>query len=585
MSQQGDNPLWYRVASVRPRLVAHAELQKQVFREDTWYVLHNLAAGRAYRFTPRFHRFIALLDGKRSVDQALAAANATLGEESLNQDEAMEVLARLYLADVLQTDAAGDALELFERQRRQRQAQRMQQAKNPLAIKLPLFDPHRILSALEPLGRRLFTVGGLLAWVVFVTSGAVLAFTHWERLVGGDGPQILSPGNLLLIGLCYPVVKALHELGHGLATRVWGGEVHQAGLLFVAFMPLPYVDASASNAFPERHRRIVVSAAGIMVELALAAAALMLWLAIEPGIVRNIAYNVMLIGSVSTLFFNGNPLLKFDGYYVLTDAAGLPNFASRANRYLAYLVKHHVFGVAGHRSPVTHESEPPWLLIYGVLAWCYRIVIVLVIAMFVAESYPTIGVGLALWSITSTIVWPVAKHGAKLFTDPELSRRRSRALALSGAALTLALVGIFVVPMPLATVTQGVIAPPSDAEVRAGHAGVLAAFVTGADSAVQRGDPLITLEDPFLDPEIARLEGELAALEARRKQSESERRQVEVAMLADQAAVLRADLARARERRAALDITSPADGVFLLAQVDDLPGRFVEQGELLGYVA
>ncbi len=233
MGSQGDNALWYRVAGVRPRLVAHAELQKQIFRGDAWYVLHNLVSGRAYRFTPRFHHFVALLDGRRTVEELWQASNAVLGEDALSQDEVMEILARLYLADVLQSNQAGDALELFERQRRQRHAQRVAQAKSPLAIRVPLFDPDRLLERLAPLAAPLLTLKALMAWCALVLAGAITAFVNWDVIVGGNGPQLLSSQNLLLLGLCYPCIKALHELGHGLTTKAWGGEVHQAGILLV----------------------------------------------------------------------------------------------------------------------------------------------------------------------------------------------------------------------------------------------------------------------------------------------------------------------------------------------------------------
>ena len=585
MGSQGDNALWYRVAGVRPRLVAHAELQKQIFRGDAWYVLHNLVSGRAYRFTPRFHYFIALLDGRRTVEELWQASNAVLGEDALSQDEVMEILARLYLADVLQSNEAGDAFELFERQRRQRHAQRMAQAKSPLAIRVPLFDPDRLLERLAPLAARLLTIKGLMAWCALVLAGATAAFVNWGLIIGGNGPQLLSPQNLLLLGLCYPFIKALHELGHGLTTKVWGGEVHQAGILLVAFIPLPYVDASAANTFPEKYRRIVVSSAGIMVELALAVVALFLWLAVEPGLIRNIAYNVMVIGSISTLFFNGNPLLRFDGYYVLVDAAGLPNLAARSTKYLGYLIKRYAFGLASQRSPATHASEPPWLLTYGVLAYVYRIFILLVIAMFVAESYPTIGVALAFWSIASAMIWPVAKQAGKLFTDPELERRRGRALGLSAAMLLIVASAVFIVPAPLATVTEGVVVPPKDAEIRAARAGIFARFVTVPDATVKTGQDLIEMTDPFLAMEIVQLEAQLRELSVRRKTLQSERKQVEVDMLDEDIHVVEANLARAREDVAALHIQSTSAGVFLVAETVDLPGRFVEQGELLGYVA
>ena len=580
-----DNPLWYRVCRLRPRLVAHADLQKQLFRGDTWYVLNNLASGRAYRFSQRFYRFIAMLDGKRTVEASWQVCNDALGEDALSQDDVMEVLARLYLADVLQTDQAGDAFELFERQRRQRQGQRLAQAKSPLSIRIPLFDPDSLLGQLAPIVAPLFSRVGLMLWTSLIVAGGVMAFINFDAIVAGERPQLLSADNLLILGLCYPCIKALHELGHGLATKVWGGEVHQAGILLMAFIPLPFIDATAANAFPEKSRRIVVSAVGIMVELTIAILALGLWLSVEPGLVRDVAYNLMLIGSVSTLFFNGNPLLRFDSYYILSDAIGIPNLGARSTKHLAYLVKRYAFGAANQKSIVTHPGEPPWLVSYGVLSYVYRIVIVLTIAMFIAEAFPSIGIALALWSITTAIVWPIIKHSGKLFIDPELERCRARALGVSASVLLAAGALVFVVPAPLATVAQGVVAPPRDAEIRTARAGILEQFVARPDTVVQAGDPLVKMVDPFLQMEVDRLEAKLREMKAERKTLQSERKQVEIAMVKEKIRVVVADLNLARDNIEALAIDSPTIGVFLTGHSGDAIGRFYDQGALVGYVA
>ena len=137
-------------------------------------------------------------------------------------------------------------------------------------------------------------------------------------------------------------MKALHECGHGFATKVLGGEVHEAGIILLALMPVPYVDASAASAFRSKGQRVLVGAGGMLVELFLASLALFVWLLVEPGPVRAVAWNVMLIGGVSTLVFNANPLLRFDGYYILADAIDIPNLGSRANAWLGWTAERHL---------------------------------------------------------------------------------------------------------------------------------------------------------------------------------------------------------------------------------------------------
>ena len=147
--------------------------------------------------------------------------------------------------------------------------------------------------------------------------------------------------------IAYPLVKGLHELGHGLTIQRWGGEVHELGLMLLVFIPVPYVEASAATTFPSKSRRMLVGAAGVMVELLLASLALLVWLSVEPGWVRDLAFDITVIGGVSALLFNGNPLLRFDGYYVFSDLLEIPNLASRSQRYYAYLGKRYLLGIAG----------------------------------------------------------------------------------------------------------------------------------------------------------------------------------------------------------------------------------------------
>ena len=168
--------------------------------------------------------------------------------------------------------------------------------------------------------------------------------------------------------------------------KVWGGEVREVGLMMLVLFPVPYVDASAASAFPSKWRRAVVAGAGIMAELAIAAAAILVWAAAEPGLVRAAAFNAALIGGVSTLLFNGNPLLRFDGYYVFADLVEIPNLAQRANRQVFHLIKRHAFGLSESASAVTARGEAPWLVIYSVAAFIYRFFIVLGIALFIAGN-------------------------------------------------------------------------------------------------------------------------------------------------------------------------------------------------------
>ena len=281
------------------------------------------------------------------------------------------------------------------------------------------------------------------------------------------------------------------------------------------------------------------------VELFLASLSLFVWLNVEPGLVRWIAYDAMLIGGVSTLLFNGNPLLKFDGYYVLADAIEIPNLDTRSRQYLSYLVLHGLFGLEKVRYPVAAPGEERWFAGYGVAAFIYRLVILFGIALFVSQKFFVIGVLLALSAVALRVVVPVIRGVAFVLTSPRLGENRVRAVATS-AGLALGIAGfLFLFPVPSLTNAEGVVWPPEGAEVRARAEGFVRRLLVAPNAVVDPGDPLILTRDPSLEARVAVLEAELRELRARHH-AERTTDQVKAQITLEEIATAEAALARAR---------------------------------------
>jgi putative peptide zinc metalloprotease protein len=577
------SPSWYRVAALKPRVRAHAQILRQSFRDQVWFVLQDHAAERSHRFSPAAHYFIGLMDGERTVQEVWDATNAHLGDEAPTQEDAIRLLGQLHAADALLCDVSPDTMEVFRRYQRHERMLWKRRLWTPLALRFPLLDPDRFLARTLPWVQLLLGWFGLFLWLAVVGTGAVLAASHWSDLTKDISDRVLDPKNLVLLWFVYPVVKALHELGHAYATKKWGGEVHEIGIMLLVLSPVPYVDASAAWGFRDKRKRMVVGAAGIAVELFLGALALFTWLAVEPGAVRAIAYNVMLISGVSTLLFNGNPLLRFDGYYVLADAVEMPNLGSRSNQYLGFLFQRYVLGVNDAESPAHSAGERIWMVLYGIASFVYRIFITFVIITFIAGKFFVIGVLLAVWAVATQVLMPIGKSLSFLFASPNLRRKRGRALSTS-AILALVAVGlIFIVPAPSWTRTEGVIWVPEESQVRAGAEGFVVRLLVPVGSEVHRGQPLIQAEEPFLETRVAVLNAQMEELAAKYDAFLPVDR-VQAAMAREEMIAARANLLRAREREAELVFRSPASGRFIVPNAADLPGRFLSKGQLVGYV-
>ena len=583
MSEVIFSSAWYRVATLRPRLRRHVQLHRHHYRGQLWYVLQDHASQRIHRFAPAAYSVIGLMDGTRTVADVWEMASARLGDAAPTQDEMIQLLTQLHVADMLQCDVPPDTTELLLRSERQRRQIWQRQLLNPFVVRLPLYDPERLLQRLLPCIRPLFGAPGLLLWLLVVGTAVLLAAIHWHDLTADVMHRLLVPHNLFLLWLLFPVLKILHEFGHACATRAYGGEVHDMGVMFLAFIPCPYVDASAAAAFRNTWHRIMVGAAGMIVELFLAALALFVWLTVEPGMVRTAMYDVMLLAGISTVLFNGNPLLRYDGYYMFADYLEIPNLWARSQAYLGYLWERYAFGRQEAVPESATLSERGWFVVYGITALVYRLVVFVAVALFMAEHFFFVGAVFAVVGGIAVGATPMVKLLAYLSTSPRLRRVRRRAGLVVGGITALVVVVVCFAPMPLRSQAEGVMWVPERARVRATAAGFIERIVASPGSRVHQGDALVVCRDPVLETRVTVLEGRVQELHMRysvewlKDVSQAE-------ILKEEMLLWQENLARARERVAALTIQSPTDGIFVVPQAQDLPGQFVKQGTQLGYV-
>jgi putative peptide zinc metalloprotease protein len=573
---------WYRVAQLRPRLRSHVRMHRHQYRGARWHVLEDRISRRSHRLNAAAYHVVGLMDGRRTLQQIWDAALERFGDEMPTQDEVIRLFSQLHLADVLQCDLAPDVDELTRRAQRISRRGLMAKLISPLAIRVPLVDPDRWLERTLPWYRPLFGPLGALAWLLLVGWAALASVQHWSELTQDLSNRVLAPENLLILGLVFPLLKALHELGHACAVKAWGGEVHEMGVMFLVLMPVPYVDASAANAFPSKTRRAVVGAAGMAVELAIASAALFFWLEMQPGLLKAVLFNVVLIAGVSTVLFNANPLLRFDGYYILADLIDIPNLRQRAQQHVSGFFQRRLFGLNVEPQEAS-ARERAWFVFFTVGSSIYRVFITLGIAMFLATQYFIIGVLLAIWAVVAGVVLPVGMLLYYLAFSPRLRRHRLRA-ALSSSGLAAALGALlFAAPVASWTNAQGVLWGAEQWMVRGAGEGFVVKVLAEPGQRVQRGAALIEAADPLLAPRIRVLEAEKEAFEARYLAQRVESLVAAQGTL-ERLKVVDAELARARERERDLVIRSPADGVFALPAPADLPGRFLKQGEQIGYV-
>jgi len=577
------SPSWYRVAHLKPRIKGHAQIHRHQYRGELWYVLQDHLTGKVFRFTPIAYRVIGMMDGRHSVQKLWEKVSQEYSDDAPTQVEMVQLLSRLYEAEVLLCDVPADTRELLLRSRKSEKSARKVKFSNPFYFRLPLLDPDLFLERTVRYVRYVYTLPGLLLSVFIIGAALVQAGINWDELTRNLADRVFAKDNLIILLIIYPFVKGLHELSHGYAVKRWGGEVHEMGIMFLVFMPIPYVDASSSAVFPRRRQRLTVGAAGISVELLLASFAMFLWLSMEPGLLRAAAYNIILIGGVSTLLFNGNPLLRYDGYYILADLLNIPNLAGRSMQYIGYLINRYIFGISKVETPNVAPGERFWLLFYGITSFFYRIFIYGAIILFVAGKFYIFGVILALWGGFSFIILPLYKKIQTLLSAPVYRASRNRVILVIVSAIAGLLLLLFLLPFPYHSRTEGVIWVPEDAQVRSKTVGIVEEIHSQENGNVAKNDVLIECRDPFLATQLKILRSRLKEYELRYNAAYATDK-VQASILQEEIAGIRERLSRTEERLAEMLITSPAGGLFVLPQAADLKGRFLKQGELLGYV-
>ena len=574
---------WYRVADIKPQLRGHIRLHRHTYRKQRWYVIEDPITAQYHRFAPTAYYLIQQMNGKRSLQTLWEDTLDHLGNEGPTQSEIVQLLAQLHSQDLLASNVLPNTVEQYLRGERARKMKTLQRFISPLAIRIPLVDPDRFLTRFQHLVRPLFSPAGVALWLLVHIYAIAIASTHFTALTSNVIDTIISPSNLLLIGLLFPVIKGLHELGHGFATKVWGGEIHEMGLMFLVFMPVPYVDASSASMFPRSFQRAMVGAAGMIVELFIAALALIVWSMVEQGAVKTIAYNVVLIAGVSTILFNANPLLRFDGYYILADILQIPNLAAKSNRFINHGAQRYLFGVKTLPPMPLTQGERGWLTFYGFASFLYRMVLMVAITLFVASKFFFIGILLASWTALLMFVNPLLKGGRFLLYSPTLSHKRVRALSISALILFTLYGAIFYYEAPHARVAQGLVWLPDDAYLRSQEECYLTELVRHAGESIKKGDLIARCSSVEVNFQLDIINARLTEMKTRYlQQIREDRTQAQITQ--EMINTLLSQLSHTQNKLDALNIVSLTDGTLTMPNEQDLVGSYLSKGDLLAYV-
>ena len=571
---------WYLIAGQCFRRRAGISESRQVFRGEPALVLSDTLTGQHLRLTHRAAAVWRRLDGRTTVQDIWRDLTADRADAP-SQRDVIDWITQMVTTGMLLSDHSLSAEALGRRTNTKRDQLVESRLGSPLAIKVALFDPSWLIRVTYPLVRPLLSCAGLGLLLALWLWAALAAVLHWPQIVDSTDNAVLSQGGIVALVLGYPVMKLLHELSHGWVLHHFGGKVREAGVMLLIFFPVPYVDASDANRLPDKTARMLVSLAGVLAEVTVAAVACLIWVQMEPGLPRAILFSLMIMGTVSTLFFNGNPLLKFDSYFALADALEIPNLAKRAGDHLRDRFCDRVLGLRAETRVAPDIA--PILHVYGTLSLLYRLGLSLSIAFVVAQLFFGLGVAIAVWALVqSTVVplWRLGRHAVRLAVA---QRREGRATGRAMVALLLIGALLGAVPLPQTAIGRGQAVAVARAELRVGGAGFVTTAALSEGQMVAADAPLLTLDNPEQDARRVTATIARDSLRTRLAQgnlSVAERRAGE-----EQLRLAEAALAEIIRQGAERVLIAPASG--RLSWEGGRPpvlGRFLTKGDRVGHV-
>lgn len=553
------------------------EVSRHVFRGEVAYVVRDPMTFATHRIGGREYRLFNAIDE----DVSLAETFASFVERGLMAKKDEEPFYRFvmslhrmgFLKLPIQDDEA-----LYERHVSRLKAKRRGLWTMLFSAQVPLFNPDAFLTRTMRFVRPLFSTPALVAWCALVLV-AVLAGVRNAAEFSAPVVDIFSGPNLPLLWGTLVALKVFHEFGHAYACKLYGGRVPEMGLMIIAGAPLAYMDASSSWSFPDKRKRILVCLGGMYIEVALAAAAMLLWCATPPGVLRSVLHNVVMLASVTTVMMNINPLMRYDGYYALTDLLELPNLRGRANDHSVGVLKRILLGIPNNTKGAGFGLRT-FFLIFGIASAIYKVTVVLGISAVIATKYVVAGALLG-GAYMANSLWGVLKKSLPyLLKSEETQPLRVRAVAVAlvfFAALPLAL---FAVPVPSSVRAPAVVASRSEEVLRAQTAGFLDDLHVAVGERIPSGAPILELSDPAAGSELeeARARQRSAEIQARALLVDDPLAAADHQLLAEQAAE---DAAFWAARLAAQAVTAKADSLVLWSISPADQGRWVEAGEML----
>jgi putative peptide zinc metalloprotease protein len=495
----------------RPDLKA----RQQRYQGRLYWVVKDPVGLQYYRFEEEEFAILQMLDGHSSLDEIADRFEREFPPQTIRTEELQQFIGMLHRSGLVITDAPGQGQQLVKRRGERKRQEMLSQVTNILSLRFKGIDPERFFNFIYPYIRWFFSVPALIACIALALAALSLVFVQFDVFQSRlpDFHEFFRAKNWLWLGLTLCITKILHEFGHGLSCKHFGGECHEIGVMFLVLTPCLYCNVSDSWMLPNRWHRAAIGAAGMYVEIVLASICCFIWWFSEPGPLNYICLNVMFISSVSTVMFNANPLLRYDGYYILSDILEIPNLRQKASTILNRKLGKWCLGLEEPEDPFLPQRRQWLFATYTVASAIYRWIVTFSILYFLNQVFEpyglkVLGQAIALGALYGLLIQPLY-NVYKFFKVPgRLGKVKSLRIYATLLVIAAAIAGILLIPLPAHVYCPLEVQARDARSVYVTVDGILEkAFVQPGD-VVTEGQPLAQLSNIDVDIKITELIGQ-----------------------------------------------------------------------------
>jgi putative peptide zinc metalloprotease protein len=597
-----DNPAERR-KQVRLRVRPDLQITEQRYEGKVFHVVKDPVCLRYYRFNKQEYFVFSLFDGKHTMEDARKRFEDEFKPHRLEFHDLEAFARQLVTAGLVQHETGGAGKHLFTRRAKQRRLKRVAAVTNILYWKIPVFDPDRLLTWMYGYLWWIFTWPFFFASVALMLAAVLQVTVHFQAFYDKMPryQEFFAVNTVLYMWISLGVVKVIHEFGHGLSCKAYKGECHEMGVLLMCLSPALYANVTDAWTVADKWKRIVISFAGIYVELVIASLATFVWwYTPHMPTVNNIAMAVMVLCSVSTVVFNANPLMRFDGYYMMADWLEIPNLRDRSNRFITNLFLDKCLGIEVQPEPYMAPGRKLLFVAYAIGSYVYRWVVTFSVIWFLADflgpQLKILSRMLAFFSLASMFIWPVYRMGKNLKQRGRLPDMKSKRVYATAAVAAAVLAAFLFLPLPISKVREtGLVGvdPGSSQAVGLIEPAHLVSLQVSEGQAVKKGQRLAVFDSRELAERraqaVAKRDEQQAVYDALSQGVSSvdpkyrERVEMDANEAKRQAQAFAAQIEEVdKELRLVSDLTAPQDGVVMglpkRSEVGKLFDRNYQQG-------